>query len=66
MARQLRGGHDHASRAARAQALPHVQSYTQERTPDFSDLRNKIAEVDGEKKKLRERKNSFAAKLDNQ
>ena len=42
----------------------HYRTYKQERTPDFSDLRNKIAEVEGEKKKLRERKNRFAAKLD--
>lgn len=40
----------------------HYRSYKQERTPDFSDLRNKIAEVEGEKKKLRERKNRFASK----
>ena len=32
----------------------HYRTYKQERTPDFSDLRNKIAEVEGEKKKLRE------------
>jgi hypothetical protein len=44
----------------------HYRTYKQERTPDFSDLRNKIAEVEGEKKKLRERKNRFAAKLDDQ
>merc|ERR1719198_2842144 len=31
----------------------HYRTYKQERTPDFSDLRNKIAEVEGEKKKLR-------------
>jgi hypothetical protein len=42
----------------------HYRTYKQERTPDFSDLRNKIAEVEGEKKKLRDRKNRFAAKLD--
>jgi len=42
----------------------HYRTYKQERTPDFSDLRNKIAEVEGEKKKLRERKNRFAAKID--
>ena len=42
----------------------HYRTYKQERTPDFSDLRNKIAEVEGEKKKLGERKNRFAAKLD--
>ena len=42
----------------------HYRTYKLERTPDFSDLRNKIAEVEGEKKKLRERKNRFAAKLD--
>jgi len=42
----------------------HYRTYKQERTPDFSDLRNKIAEVEGERKKLRERKNRFAAKLD--
>ena len=29
-----------------------------------ASLRNKIAEVEGEKKKLRDRKNRFAAKLD--
>jgi len=40
----------------------HYRTYKQERTPDFSDLRNKIAEVEGEKKKLRERKNRFANK----
>ncbi|KAL1508699.1 hypothetical protein AB1Y20_004794 [Prymnesium parvum] len=40
----------------------HYRTYKQERTPDFSDLRNKIAEVEGEKKKLRERKNRFASK----
>ena len=27
----------------------HYRTYKQERTPDFSDLRNKIAEVEGEK-----------------
>ena len=32
----------------------HYRTYKQERTPDFSDLRNKIAEVE-EKKKLRGR-----------
>jgi len=42
----------------------HYRTYKQEHTPDFSDLRNKIAEVEGEKKKLRDRKNRFAAKLD--
>ena len=42
----------------------HYRTYKQERTPDFSDLRNKIAEVEGEKKKLRERKNRFAARLE--
>ena len=42
----------------------HYRTYKQERTADFSDLRNKIAEVEGEKKKLRDRKNRFAAKLD--
>ena len=42
----------------------HYRTYKQERTPDFSDLRNKIAEVEGEKKKLRDRKNRFAARLD--
>jgi len=42
----------------------HYRTYKQERTPDFSDLRNKIAEVEGERKKLRDRKNRFAAKLD--
>jgi len=42
----------------------HYRTYKQERTPDFSDLRNKIDEVEGEKKKLRDRKNRFAAKLD--
>ena len=42
----------------------HYRTYKQERTPDFSDLRHKIAEVEGEKKKLRDRKNRFAAKLD--
>ena len=41
----------------------HYRAYKQERTPDFSDLRNKIAEVEGEKKKLRDRKNRFATKL---
>ena len=41
----------------------HYRTYKQERTPDFSDLRNKIAEVEGEKKKLRDRKNRFATKL---
>lgn len=40
----------------------HYRTYKQERTPDFSDLRNKIAEVEGEKKKLRERKNRFSNK----
>ena len=47
-------------------AIPSSSFLSQERTPDFSDLRNKIAEVEGEKKKLRERKNRFAAKLDDQ
>jgi len=42
----------------------HYRTYKQERTPDFSDLRNKINEVEGEKKKLRDRKNRFAKKLD--
>ena len=42
--------------------LTHRPRHSQERTPDFSDLRNKIAEVEGEKKKLRERKNRFANK----
>lgn len=41
----------------------HYRTYKQERTPDFSDLRNKITEVAGERKKLRERKNRFAAKI---
>merc|ERR1712100_950034 len=42
----------------------HYRTYKQERTPDFSDLRNKINEVEGERKKLRDRKNRFAAKMD--
>ena len=41
----------------------HYRTYKQERSPDFSDLKNKITEVEGERKKLRERKNRFAAKI---
>ncbi len=64
--KQARGAPPSSSppRARARHAAAHAPHPSQERTPDFSDLRNKIAEVEGEKRKLRERKNRFAARMD--